>query len=246
MANQYQTGEYWNRNAGFHEEDSDFKFQNFHTLLKRNPDIPITRIVDMGCGAGRITWNFAQTFSNTSCIGVDLDPAIISYAGSKYVRENLSFQTANQQSFSNFNLVVLADVFEHVEDYIGLLAKIRNDYSYQLFNIPLDLSIRTLFRNGPVQARNTYGHLHFFYDKLALKTLEENGFRIIDYLYTDNIGLDLAKQKGMKKLPYFIKSLIANITAYLIGQSRTSLLFGYSSLSVLCASKDTKQENAKA
>jgi hypothetical protein len=236
MANQYLTGEYWTKNTSLHEEDSDFKSQNFFTLLKRNPQIKISGIVDMGCGAGRISWNFAQAFPETRCIGVDLDPNIISYANSKYKRENLSFQLANEQptSMNGINLVILADVFEHIEDYIGFLQSIMNNYPYQLFNIPLDLSVRTLLTNQPVHARNAYGHLHFFYDKLALKTLQDNGFTIIDYLYTDNISFEGSKQKGLKRLSYFLKSGLARITTLVIGQSKTSVLFGYSSLTVLC------------
>ena len=236
MANQYLTGEYWTRNTSFHEEDSDFKFQNFFTLLTRNSQISISGIVDMGCGAGRILWNFAQAFPNTRCLGIDLNPEIISYASSKYKRENLAFQLANGQpaSTSGYNLVILADVFEHIEDYIGFLKSIKDKYSYHLFNIPLDLSVRTLLKNGPVHARSAYGHLHFFYDKLALRTLEDNGFRIIDYLYTDNISFEGSKQKGLKRLGYLLKSGIARLTALVIGQSKTSVLFGYSSLTVLC------------
>lgn len=238
MTNQYQTGEYWNKNTGFHEEDSDFKFQNLYTLLKRNPQVNISGIVDIGCGAGRITWNFACAFPDINCIGIDLDPAIVAYAASKYKKENLSFQLSSDitPAQNEFNLVILADVFEHIGDYISFLQNIRKTYSYQLFNIPLDLSVRTLLKNGPVHAQNAYGHLHFFYDKLALRTLEDNGFRIIEYLYTDNVSFDCNKQKGFKKLSYFLKSKIAKLTALMIGQSKTSQLFGYSSLSVLCAS----------
>lgn len=240
MENQYQTGKYWENNNSFHEEDSDFKFRNFLTLLKRNPQIAITGMVDLGCGAGRITWHFSNTFKKIRCAGIDLDPDIINYADNKYQNENLFYQTAfeNTKADQSFNLVLLADVFEHVENYIGFLQELRQDFSYQLFNIPLDLSVRTLLSNGVMDSRKAFGHLHYFYDKLALRMLEDNGFTVIDYLYTDNISFESSKKKGITKASYFLKSILSKITCLLIGQSRTSILFGYSSLTVLCSSKE--------
>jgi predicted TPR repeat methyltransferase len=242
MENLYQTGEYWEKNSSFHEEDSDFKFQNFMVLVTRNPEISISGIVDLGCGAGRITWNFSNHFKEVSCVGVDLDHSIVKYASNKYQNENLSYQTGLEsiKGDKSYNLVVLADVFEHIVDYIGFLQGIKKEFTYQLFNIPLDLSVRTLLTNGPIGARNAFGHLHFFYDKLALRILEDNGFDVIDYFYTDNISFEGSKQKGITKGIYFFKSIISRVSRLLIGQSKTSVIFGYSSLTVLCRSIENK------
>lgn|GEM_PF-6550114 len=80
MDNKYQTGKYWEKNTRFHEEDSDFKFQNFMTLLKRNPHVKIHGLINMGCGAGRITWQFSEKYEHIKCVGIDLSENIIAYA----------------------------------------------------------------------------------------------------------------------------------------------------------------------
>ena len=71
MEEKYINGKYWEENETLHEEDSDFKSEHFLTLLKRNPLIPTKKIVDIGCGAGRIIWNFSKEYPESTCVGVD-------------------------------------------------------------------------------------------------------------------------------------------------------------------------------
>ena len=40
-----------------------------------------------------------------------------------------------------YDLIICADVFEHVEDYYGFLEKISKKAKYILFNIPLDINL---------------------------------------------------------------------------------------------------------
>ena len=125
----------------------------------------------------------------------------------KYANDNLSFQTDmnNLKTDKSYNLILLADVFEYIEDYIGFLKEVNRQFTYQLFNIPQDLSIRALVRNGPIKARKEFSHLHYFYDKLALQMLEENGFWIIDFFYADNVGFDYRNRTGVAKVLCFGK-----------------------------------------
>lgn len=240
MNNQYENGEYWAVNSSFHEEDSDFKFQNFLTLLKRNPQAVWEGITDLGCGAGRIIWNFSNQYPQSKCLGLDLNPEIIAYADQKYQNTNLAFEVATKNIPADLSgLVILADVFEHAEDYLGLLKSVNHRFSYYLFNIPLDLSIRSLIRNEPIQLRKNYGHLHYFYDKLALQMLTENGFQVVDFLYADNVGFDYISKRGMSKFVYLLKLSFAKIFSAVFGKSRTSMLLGCYSLTVLCTNKSS-------
>ena len=45
-----------------------------------------------------------------------------------------------------FDLLLMLDVFEHVEDYIGLLRAVRSKAKQKLFHIPLDLSVQSVLR----------------------------------------------------------------------------------------------------
>ena len=60
MEDRYINGKYWIDNKSLHEEDSDFKFSNLSTLIKRNHSISIKGIVDIGCGAGKIKYIFQK------------------------------------------------------------------------------------------------------------------------------------------------------------------------------------------
>ena len=238
MDNKYVNGKYWEENETLHEEDSDFKFQHFLTLLKRNPLITISNIVDLGCGAGRIIWNFSKEYPDSKCVGVDLSEKIIQYAKEKYNRQNLTYytQTEFNEKQEEFKLVVLADVFEHIEDYIGFLKDVRSKYQYQLFNIPLDLSIKYLLNDRPLKMRSSVGHLHYFYDKLILKILEDNGFKVIDYLYANNIETETEWRNSFLKYKHLIKKYILKGLVSLFGESLVSKLYGGFSLTVLCRS----------
>lgn len=77
------------------------------------------------------------------------------------------------------------DVFEHVEDCFGFLGKHKEKAEYQVFPIPLDLSVQTVFRYSPIiKGRKTVGHIHYFTKETALEILKDTGYEIIDYFYT--------------------------------------------------------------
>jgi hypothetical protein len=77
------------------------------------------------------------------------------------------------------------DVFEHVDDYIGLLRAIRTKGTNKMFHIPLDLSVQAVARkNGLLRRRDEHAHLHYFTKETALRTLTDIGYHLIDYFYT--------------------------------------------------------------
>jgi predicted TPR repeat methyltransferase len=236
MEDRYINGKYWIDNKTLHEEDSDFKFINLRTLIKRNHSIYLKGIVDIGCGAGKIIYNFSKDYPKIKRVGVDLSETIIEHAKHNYINPNLRYLTEKEfiRNEDDLNLVILADVFEHVENYIGFLKEARSKYQYQLFNIPLDLSVRYLLNNQPLVTRASVGHLHYFYDKLILKILEENGFKIIDYLYANNIENELKKLKGVSKYMQLVKKYFQGLLVVIFGKSMASRLYGGYSLSVLC------------
>jgi hypothetical protein len=82
-------------------------------------------------------------------------------------------------------LVLMLDVFEHVEDYMGLVRDIRSKGKYKLFHIPLDLSIQAVARkNGLLRRRDDHAHLHYFTKETALRTLTDVGYQLVDHFYT--------------------------------------------------------------
>lgn len=79
----------------------------------------------------------------------------------------------------------MMDVFEHIEDYLGFLKKCKNKAVNLIFHIPLDISIQVILRNKLISRRESAGHLHYFTKETALATLEDSGYEIIDYCYTE-------------------------------------------------------------
>ena len=90
------------------------------------------------------------------------------------------------------DVLLLLDVFEHVPDYLGFLAGLRDRAGLFVFHIPLDLCAWgvTLGSRWMLHMRETYGHLHYFSYETALATLEDTGYTIVDEFFTDDYDAD--------------------------------------------------------
>ena len=101
MDSQYTTGKYWEENSSMLEDDSDFKFDHFCKLLNRNKVVNPSGVIYMGCGAGRIIWNFSKEYLNINCKGIDLSERVITYAKHRYSNDNLSFELQSSGEIGN-------------------------------------------------------------------------------------------------------------------------------------------------
>ncbi|HTE44863.1 MAG TPA: hypothetical protein VK636_06435, partial [Gemmatimonadaceae bacterium] len=121
---------------------------------------------------------------------------------------------------ATFDLLLCMDVFEHVEDYMGFLRKLKQKATYKLFHIPLDMSVQTVLRSTPiVEARSRVGHLHYFSKETALLTLQDTGYEIVDWFYTP-AGTERATTFGAKiaKLPRQVFSIVnADLAVRVLG-----------------------------
>ena len=75
------------------------------------------RILDIGCGIGWSTHEFANYFNEAVVKGIDLSPVLINTADRLFNRDNLSYQvfdiTSNVPT-QTFDAVVMIDVYEHI------------------------------------------------------------------------------------------------------------------------------------
>ena len=94
----------------------------------------------------------------------------------------------------------MLDVFEHVEDYIGLVREVRPKAKYKLFHIPLDLSVQAVARRGGLlRRRDDHAHLHYFTKETALRTLMDVGYRVADGFTrraASNLGIGQSKDRA--------------------------------------------------
>lgn len=185
MQNLYTSGDYLTKNPTWHADESPWKAKYVLQMMRRN-HIATKTVCDIGCGAGEVL-RLLQASIDPDCLfwGYDISPQALELAQKK-ANERLHFKLADirQEEDSHFDLILLMDVIEHMEDYFSFLREIRPKSPYKILQLPLDISVQEVFLNNLVRFRGNYGHLHYFTKDLALQMLQDVGYEVIDYLYT--------------------------------------------------------------
>ena len=147
-----------------------------------------------------------------------------------------NFFSFNNEDFININtnkkdLIIAADVFEHIQDPYNFLSKLKEKGDFFLFNIPLEISFFSMTRTKNIfeHSYDNVGHLHFYTKRTSLLLLESNGFDVLNYNLVNNRFKDFKDKKNLRSLPI-------NILQYLLGLFSKNLacsIFGGYSLVVL-------------
>jgi hypothetical protein len=197
----YLTGEYLEKNPGWHIEESPWKANQVLQMMARHHITPAT-ICEIGCGAGEILRQLqTRMVGECSFWGYDISPQALTLAQTR-ANERLHFKLADitQESDLSFDVILVLDVIEHLEDPFSFLRNIRSKSQYKIFHIPLDVSVQTLLRPGALtRVRSMYGHLHYFTKETALQTLRDTGYTILDYRYTAS-SIELPATELSRKL----------------------------------------------
>jgi 2-polyprenyl-3-methyl-5-hydroxy-6-metoxy-1,4-benzoquinol methylase len=123
----------------------------------------VKTICEVGCGAGEVLKQLQQRLTNEcDLLGCDISPQAIELCKSR-ANERLRFLLGDviQMPERFFDLILVLDVIEHVEDYFTLLRNIKERALYKIFQIPLDLSVQTVLRATPLSRdRQRFGHIH--------------------------------------------------------------------------------------
>lgn len=218
----YTGGDYLQKNPTWHEEDSAWKAQHILNMLSRNKLSPKS-VCEVGCGAGEILNQlYLQMPHNVTFDGFDISPQAHKLSKQKE-RDRLQFHLKDllEAEGNPFDLLLVIDVFEHVEDYLGFLKAIRSKATYKIFHIPLDISVQRVLLCKPIlKRRREIGHIHYFTKETALATLQDTGYEILDHFYTAST-LDLKSSSliySLGKLPLKIASMInQDLTVRILG-----------------------------
>lgn len=216
----YTDGTYTTNNPNYHVEDSAWKAQQVRSLLGGNLHAFDT-VVEVGCGAGEILRQLQSDIPTAEFVGYDINPDAISLAQER-ANNRLHFRCADffDHAHAKWDLLLLMDVFEHVEDYIGFLKKLKPTARHFVFHIPLDLSVLNLARGGILnRKRDAYGHLHYFNKETAIATLEHAGFKVKAFAYTGS-GIDKSfgmLNRLMKPLRIVGRRISPDATARVLG-----------------------------
>ena len=125
--------------------DNDAFFENFRNsrskevnfndcietpiLFSMLPDLRGKKILDIGCGMGQHAKKFSEMGAE-SVLGIDISEKMLEYAGAHNSAENIVYQRMameeTDQIGDQFDLVTSSLVFDYIEDFGGLMRKIRD------------------------------------------------------------------------------------------------------------------------
>lgn len=200
----YTSGQYLETNPTWHVEESPWKIRHIVPMMRQHHLMPDS-VCEIGCGAGEVL-RLLQMYMRDTCTlwGYDISPQAIELSKSR-ANERLRFKLADirQEHDTFFDLLLVLDVIEHLEDYFSFLRDIRSKGDYKLFHIPLEVSVQGVLRGKIfVRNRDIHGHLHHFTKETALRTLEDTGYEVIDYAYVPEYEMETTLPlTSLMKLP---------------------------------------------
>lgn len=188
----YISGEYLEKNPTWHVEESPWKARQIMRMMAQSGIAPKT-ICEVGCGAGEVLKQLQEKMDPTcSFCGYEISPQAFELCKTR-ANEGLHFKLADirQEEDAFFDLMLIMDVIEHLEDYFSFLRDIKSKSRYKIIHLPLDLSAQSLLRpDGLLDVRRAYGHIHYFTKNIALQMFKDVGYEVLDYFYAPrSIGL---------------------------------------------------------
>jgi len=186
MTDRYFDGTYLKTNPSWHIEDSHWKSQQIKKIMIKNNVNPKT-ICEVGCGAGEILNQLYQTYSSEiSYFGFEISPQAYELC-KKQKNDKIQYYLDDLSNMKNtfFDVILLIDVIEHIEDMFNFLRKIKDKGEYKIFHIPLSIVFFNIVNGNTLSEEIIHlGHIHFFTKDIALETLRNNGYEILDCIYT--------------------------------------------------------------
>jgi SAM-dependent methyltransferase len=221
---QYTSGEYLKKNPSWGTEDSKWKAAQILEMLDRHA-LPLRRVGEVGCGAGEILRQLHDKLDPAiEFVGYDVSPQAIDLAQSRATsRLRFQLKDIHDDDVGHFDLILLIDVIEHVQDYFDLLETARRRSTYTMLHIPLDLSALSVARpHSLVDTYNSLGHVHFFVKATTLRILDDVGFDILDWKYTTVFGMThrppgSPKLRALNAARKLIHSVSPDLSARLLG-----------------------------
>ncbi|MEW6037071.1 MAG: class I SAM-dependent methyltransferase [Pseudomonadota bacterium] len=195
ITERYNDRTYLEINSQWHSEDSLWKAAQIQRILHK-ANVQPTTIADVGCGAGEILVNLAKAWPAARLDGYELSQDAYAICKPKE-SGNLRFHLADlAEAGQTYDLALCIDVFEHVENYLEFLRRLRGVATWKVFHIPLEMHVNALFLGGFLRARSMVGHLHYFSSETALATLRDAGYEIVAHEFTAAFASDGQMARG--------------------------------------------------
>jgi ubiquinone/menaquinone biosynthesis C-methylase UbiE len=224
----YSGDAYFEKHPEWHVGEARWKADHVYAMLQQHQLNPLT-ICEIGCGAGEILNQLYQRFpESVTFTGIEIAPRALELA-KKREKDRLRFYLQSVEDLpadQNFELCLIMDVFEHVEDYYGFLKEVKKHGKNFVFHIPLDLSAQTVIRDKPLsRKRKNVGHIHYFTRTTALESLIHCGFEITDWKYTASY-VELPAKSTLARIARLPRKILYSVNP----EFAVKLLGGYSLL----------------
>jgi cyclopropane fatty-acyl-phospholipid synthase-like methyltransferase len=179
----YLDGTYAAANESWHEDSSPFKAQWIASFVNDHRTTPDS-VCDVGCGTGGVLSKLQRAWPDAKMVGYDVSPQAVELATTTHPEVDVRFGDVVDAG-EQFDLLLMLDVFEHVEDYLGFVRRVAPLACQMVFHIPLDMNALMVARDRPIaEARQRIGHLHYFSKTTAVATLEDAGYEVLATRYT--------------------------------------------------------------
>ena len=129
----YHLLSFFSSHTGIHPKHDIMRYHEFFIANVSSSDA----VLDVGAGNGKVAFEVAQHAS--SVVGIDIRPANVAKAEAAYQRPNLRYLLgdATTHTFaSSFDVVMLSNVLEHIDDRVGLLRSLKQLAPKILIRVP--------------------------------------------------------------------------------------------------------------
>lgn len=134
--------------------------------------VPHDTVMDLGCGDGCLLSEIAPTMAS-KFFGADVSAAAVESARKRI--PGVEFQQINLEKGipdGTYDVIVLSEVLEHIEDDEGLLRKLAPIARHVVISVP----------GGPADKVDThYGHFRNYDGDLLKRKLEAGGFDVVHF-----------------------------------------------------------------
>lgn len=159
------------------------RLMRYHDFFLNNIN-PGDTVLDIGCGNGYNTYKIAGKAK--SVVGIDIDEDNIRLARRNFKKDNIEYIRGDATSYNfnkKFDVIILSNVLEHIEDRIKFLKKVRNLGKKILIRVPLfDRSWLVLFKKEfDVEYRLDSTHYIEYTVKSFLDELKDSGIEDVSY-----------------------------------------------------------------
>jgi SAM-dependent methyltransferase len=225
IENIYTDGSYLAKTGGtWHLEDSPSKARWIASMLARHVEVKPNTICEIGCGAGGILAELQKVLpDHITYTGYDISPQAHTLSA-RFSNPKCQFIIGDAfADRSHYDLVLVMDVIEHVEDYFSFLRHTRQKGKWKLYHIPLDAYVSGILRGN--NSWHSAGHLHMFTIETALNSLQHTGHHVIDWVLT-NGAVTTPRKTTREKVANLVRRPLAKISIKFAAR----LMGGYSML----------------